>query len=42
MEDYKKGKEKALGALIGQVMAKTHGKANPEKIAEIMKDLLKP
>ncbi|MFA5188000.1 MAG: Asp-tRNA(Asn)/Glu-tRNA(Gln) amidotransferase subunit GatB [Patescibacteria group bacterium] len=42
VEDYKKGKERALGALIGQVMAKTHGKANPEKIAEIMKNLLKP
>ncbi|MCX6743197.1 MAG: hypothetical protein NT116_03090 [Candidatus Parcubacteria bacterium] len=42
VEDYKKGKEKALGALIGQVMAKTHGKANPEKVMVIMKNLLKP
>ncbi len=41
VDDFKKGKEKALGALIGQVMAKTKGKANPEKVAEIMKDLLK-
>jgi aspartyl-tRNA(Asn)/glutamyl-tRNA(Gln) amidotransferase subunit B len=41
VQDYKKGKERALQALIGQVMAKTHGKANPEKVMEIMKDLLK-
>jgi aspartyl-tRNA(Asn)/glutamyl-tRNA(Gln) amidotransferase subunit B len=41
VEDYKKGKERALQALIGQVMAKTHGKANPEKVMEIMKKLLK-
>jgi len=41
VEDYKKGKERALQALIGQAMAKTHGKANPEKVMEIMKNLLK-
>ncbi|OGY42172.1 MAG: glutaminyl-tRNA synthase (glutamine-hydrolyzing) subunit B [Candidatus Buchananbacteria bacterium RBG_13_36_9] len=42
VDDYKKGKERALGALIGLVMAKTHGKANPEKVMEIMRNLLKP
>jgi len=39
--DYQKGKERALQALIGQVMAKTKGKANPEKVTEILKDMLK-
>ena len=41
VEDYKKGKERALQALIGLVMAKTKGKANPEKVMEIMKNMLK-
>ena len=34
VEDYKKGKETALQFLIGQVMAKTQGKANPEIVRE--------
>ena len=34
VEDYKKGKETALQFLIGQVMAKTQGKANPEIVQE--------
>lgn len=42
VDDYKKGKERALQALIGQVMAKTKGKANPEKVMEILKNLLHP
>ena len=29
-EDFRKGKEKALGFLMGQVMRKTQGKANPQ------------
>jgi len=39
-EDYKKGNENALQFLIGQVMAKTKGKAEPEKVAEIFKKIL--
>jgi len=39
-EDYKKGNEKALQFLIGQVMAKTKGKAEPEKVAEVFKRIL--
>ena len=42
VEDYKKGKERALGALIGQVMAKTKGKANAEIVLTLLKKLLKP
>jgi len=33
---YKAGKEKAIGFLVGQVMAKTHGKANPQMVNEII------
>ncbi len=36
VEDYKAGKEKALQFLVGQVMAKTQGKANPQKAREII------
>lgn len=38
-EDYKKGKEQALQFLVGQVMAQTKGKANPEKINKILRKL---
>ena len=33
---YREGKKKAIGFLIGQVMAKTRGKANPKLVNEIM------
>jgi aspartyl-tRNA(Asn)/glutamyl-tRNA(Gln) amidotransferase subunit B len=39
--DFKKGKETALQFLIGQVMAKTKGKANPELAREILLEILK-
>ena len=39
--DYKKGKSASLQFLIGQVMRKTRGKANPEIISDILKKLLK-
>ena len=39
-EDYKKGKETALQFLIGQVMARTKGKASPEMVNKILKKLL--
>ena len=38
--DYKDGKEKALTALIGQVMRETKGKANPQMVITLLKDLL--
>ncbi len=40
VEDYKKGKENALQFLVGQIMAKTKGKASPQKTAEILNQLL--
>lgn len=39
--DFKAGKSKALGALVGQVMAKTRGTANPKMVNELLKKLLK-
>jgi aspartyl-tRNA(Asn)/glutamyl-tRNA(Gln) amidotransferase subunit B len=41
VSDFKKGKENALEFLIGQVMRKTKGKANPKIAKEILKRILK-
>jgi len=38
IEDYKNGKDKALGALVGQVMKATKGRANPEMVNKLIKD----
>ena len=38
--DYLAGKEAALKFLMGQVMSKTKGKANPQTIQEILKKKL--
>ncbi|MDI3328458.1 MAG: Asp-tRNA(Asn)/Glu-tRNA(Gln) amidotransferase subunit GatB [Alicyclobacillaceae bacterium] len=38
--DYKGGKEKALGALVGQVMKETKGKANPQLVNKLLKERL--
>lgn len=40
VEDYKKGKQQSVQFLIGQVMAKTKGTANPEVVKEILGKLL--
>jgi aspartyl-tRNA(Asn)/glutamyl-tRNA(Gln) amidotransferase subunit B len=37
VEDYKSGKEKAFNALVGQVMKRTQGKANPAQVNEILR-----
>jgi aspartyl-tRNA(Asn)/glutamyl-tRNA(Gln) amidotransferase subunit B len=37
VEEFKAGKEKALNALVGQVMKATKGKANPVQVNEILK-----
>lgn len=36
IKDFKMGKKKAVGYLMGQVMQKTHGKANPKVAKEIL------
>jgi aspartyl-tRNA(Asn)/glutamyl-tRNA(Gln) amidotransferase subunit B len=37
VEEYRAGKEKVLGFLVGQVMKLTQGKANPAKVNESLK-----
>lgn len=41
VEDFKTGKKKAVGALVGQIMKETKGKANPKVINELLNDELK-
>jgi len=41
VDDFKAGKEKAFGFLVGQVMAKTKGQANPKAVNDILKEKLK-
>ncbi|MBU0577720.1 Asp-tRNA(Asn)/Glu-tRNA(Gln) amidotransferase subunit GatB [Patescibacteria group bacterium] len=38
--DFKGGKEKALGSLVGQIMGATKGSANPKTVNEILRKLL--
>ena len=38
--DYKGGKDKALGFLVGQTMKAMKGKANPAKVNELLRELL--
>ena len=39
-EDFKAGKEKVLGFLVGQVMKESKGKANPASVQEILRKKL--
>jgi aspartyl-tRNA(Asn)/glutamyl-tRNA(Gln) amidotransferase subunit B len=39
-EDYRNGKTKILGFLVGQVMKETRGKANPKMVNEVLKKRL--
>ena len=38
---YKSGKDRLFGFFVGQVMKETQGKANPQSVNEILKQLLK-
>jgi aspartyl-tRNA(Asn)/glutamyl-tRNA(Gln) amidotransferase subunit B len=38
---YRSGNEKVFGFLVGQIMKATHGKANPQKVNEILREKLK-
>ncbi len=40
VEDYRNGKQKAIGFLVGQTMKAMQGKADPVKINELLKELL--
>jgi len=36
IDDYKNGKEKAIGFLVGQIMKESKGKANPQVVNELL------
>lgn len=38
MIDYKNGKDRAMGFLVGQVMKQSHGKANPSSVNKIIRE----
>lgn len=40
VEDYRNGKEKAIGFLVGQTMKAMKGKANPGMVNQVLKELL--
>jgi aspartyl-tRNA(Asn)/glutamyl-tRNA(Gln) amidotransferase subunit B len=40
VNDYRNGKERALGFLVGQVMKETKGKANPQLVNKLLVDIL--
>jgi aspartyl-tRNA(Asn)/glutamyl-tRNA(Gln) amidotransferase subunit B len=40
VEDYKSGKTKAMGFLIGQIMRETKGKADPQAVNRLLKEEL--
>lgn len=40
VEDYRNGKEKAIGFLVSQVMKETKGKANPQLVNKLIKEHL--
>ncbi|WCN37459.1 Asp-tRNA(Asn)/Glu-tRNA(Gln) amidotransferase subunit GatB [Aneurinibacillus uraniidurans] len=40
IEDFKAGKEKAMGALVGQIMKASKGKANPGVVNQLLRDAL--
>ena len=41
LEEYLDGKEKILGFFVGQVMQRTHGRANPSLVNKILKEQIK-
>jgi aspartyl-tRNA(Asn)/glutamyl-tRNA(Gln) amidotransferase subunit B len=41
VQDYRAGKEKAFNSLVGQVMKRSQGKANPAQVNEVLRRRLK-
>ncbi|HIE34047.1 MAG TPA: Asp-tRNA(Asn)/Glu-tRNA(Gln) amidotransferase GatCAB subunit B, partial [Candidatus Altiarchaeales archaeon] len=41
VSEFKAGKEKSIGFLVGQVMKETRGKANPKLVNELLRTALK-
>jgi len=42
VEQYRSGNDKVFGFIVGQIMKATQGKANPQKVNEILREKLKP
>jgi len=40
VEDFKNGKDKAIGFLVGQIMKETRGRANPDAVNQLLRDKL--
>ena len=40
VDDFRSGNDKALNALLGQVMKKSLGKANPQSVNQVLRELL--
>lgn len=40
VEDYHNGKKKAIGALVGQIMKATKGKADPSLVNKLLKEMI--
>jgi len=40
VQDYRDGKQRAMGFLVGQVMKATRGKANPQLVNKILREKL--
>jgi len=40
VEEFRAGKDKAMNALVGQVMKKSQGKANPAQVSALIRDKL--
>jgi aspartyl-tRNA(Asn)/glutamyl-tRNA(Gln) amidotransferase subunit B len=41
VEDFRNGKEQAIGYLVGQVMKETKGKANPQVVNKLLMEILR-
>lgn len=41
IEDFKNGKDRAVGFLVGNIMKQTHGKANPKVVNKLLMASLK-
>ena len=41
IEDFKNGKDRAVGYLMGQIMKQTRGKANPQVVTQLLMKSLK-
>jgi aspartyl-tRNA(Asn)/glutamyl-tRNA(Gln) amidotransferase subunit B len=41
VEQYLSGNDKVFGFLVGQIMKATQGKANPQKVNELLREKLK-